>query len=142
MIAFEMAVFERVDGDVRIAVYGMSSGRDLKLELTDSPTRSTISVTATAAGGCVRPYVLHKTVRVSADRALVVQGHTRAEQVVESDLVDGLPLVCGPDPLLAGLTTDFLHRRGEHFVLMSPTCRRIVAAPSGPARTTAAARRN
>lgn len=122
VIPFEMAVFERTESDVRIAVYGMSSGRDLKLELNDSPTRSTISVTATAAGGCVRPYVLYKTVRVSADHALVVQGNSHAEHVAEPDLVDGLPLVCGPDPWLAGLTTDFLHRRGEHFVLMSPTC--------------------
>ncbi len=118
-VPFELVVFERDATTVTVTVRGMTSCRNVEAVCYEAAQRTSVLVVGTTPGRHVRPYELRQTVDVAAGQTVSVHGLGTVEKVIGSVLPEDLPVVCGADPMLAGLAGDFLHKRGDRYVLMA-----------------------
>lgn len=119
LVAFELVVFERKGDMATVTVQGMSSASDVEMVAFEQRGRRTLSVMGRPSLGEVRSFAVVSDLEVEADHDVVVRGLLDVEVVCLSDLPEHLPLVCGADPSQAGIEGEFLHRRGNRYVLMS-----------------------
>lgn len=127
-ISFELVVFERVGDEIRVLVRGMCASTRVELVVFDDGARATISPVGTCVTGRLREFALHDAVEAVPGKRIEVRGLTGAEVVTVEDVVEGFPVVCSPDPTAADLPEQFLHKRGDRYVLMSGSA--TAAAPS------------
>ena len=72
------------------------------------------------AEGRIREFSLRTVVPINGRQRIVVQGAQGSEHVIGADVSEDLPVVCGADPTSPELPAEFLHKRGERYVLMGP----------------------
>lgn len=118
-VDFETVMFERRSDGIKVTVEGMSCATGIDLMVFESGARITVTPVGCSAEGHLREYSLVTTLEPSPDRRVVICGLHQSESVLISDLPENLPVVCSPDPLRAPVSGDFLHRRGNRYVLMS-----------------------
>jgi hypothetical protein len=123
-IPFELAVFRREDADrVDVMVCGMWSGATPVLECYE--VGETVMVRVLGVDDDRRdpqPYRIVLGVDLVEATVVEVRGTRHSERVRVVDL-DGLPVVCGADPSMAGLGETFLHCRGSRLVRVEPNRR-------------------
>jgi hypothetical protein len=124
-IAFELVIFDPVSGSpdgsrtVDVTVCGMWTGPAPVVSVYDDSSRLVLDVAGVDDGGRARPYRVTIGVDIGDQRELVVRGARSEDRLLLDDLGD-LAVVCGPDPLVAGLAGPFLHRRGDTLVRVDP----------------------
>jgi hypothetical protein len=132
-IEFGAVVFRR-QGDVAVVtVRGMTTITDVDLMVIDSDARARIAPVGLAERGPAREYQMEVEVDIVPGKRIEVRGGAFVEAVVASDLPEELPVVCTADPTTAGVPGEFLHRRGDRYVLMNAA---DAAAAPGFGRTT------
>ena len=116
-VGVELLVVGRRDGadTVTITVHGLWTGPVPVVSAWHHDGSIEASVVGTDDGGPARPYCVTVDVDIDGADSLVVRGRGRSEEIALEDL-DDLSIVCGADPLLAGIPTPFLHRRGDRLV--------------------------
>lgn len=117
-ITFELAVFERHGDEVTVRVRGMSSCADVELQVFDDGRRAAFTPVGSYTADRIREYELADSVDAEPGKTIEVRGLHGAEVVVMEDLAEGYPVVCAADPSVPGLPEQFLHRRGDRYVLM------------------------
>lgn len=122
-IGFGLVVFERSGDRVAVTVRGLTANLGPDLVVFESRSRATIMTVASPTQGRTGEYELHTSIVVGPSTRIVVEGRHCGEETVESieaaELPDGLPVVCTADPASSGLPEQFLHRRGDSYVLMT-----------------------
>ena len=118
-ISFELVVFERVGDEIRVRVRGMSASARVELVVFDDGETATISPMGSCVTDRVREFDLADALDASPGKRVEVRGLNGTEVVMTEDLTEGYPVVCSADPTAAGLPQQFLHRRGDRYVLMS-----------------------
>ena len=126
-ISFELVMFERVGEEVRVRVRGMSASTHVELVVFDDGATATISPMGSCLNDRIREFDLADAVDAAPGKRIEVRGLHGTEVVMVEDLADGYPVVCAADPTTAGLPEQFLHRRGDRYVLISGD-----AAPTTP----------
>ena len=118
-ITFELVVFERIGDEIQVRVRGMSACTSVELVVFDDGAKATFTPLGSCATDRVREFDLHDAVEATAGKRLEVRGLNGTEVVMVEDIAEGYPVVCSADPMAAGLPAQFLHRRGDRYVLMS-----------------------
>ncbi len=118
-ITFELAVFERVGDEVHVTLRGMSRCAHVELVVFDDGRRATFTPMGSSSVDRVREYELADAVEFAPGKSLEVRGLNGTEVVMIEDVGEGFPVVCSADPTVPGLPEQFLHRRGDRYVLMS-----------------------
>ena len=118
-ISFELVVFERVGEEIRVRVRGMSASTHVELVVFDDGRHATVSPVGSCITDRVREFDLVDAVDALPGKRIEVRGLHGPEIVMVEDVAEGYPVVCSPDPIAAGLPEQFLHRRGDRYVLMS-----------------------
>lgn len=131
-ITFELVVFERIGDEIQVRVRGMSACTGIELVVFDDGHKATFTPVGSCATDRLREFDLRDAVEASAGKRLEVRGLNGTEVVMVEDITEGYPVVCSADPMAAGLPRQFLHRRGDRYVLMSGDG----AAPTPHHRTT------
>jgi hypothetical protein len=117
-VAFELVVFQRSGADVEVSVHGMSASEVVELVQWNRSKVMTLAVEGSWAADRVKPFVANLTVRPEPAQTIRIEGGGHREAIPAGQLPQNMPVVCGPDPMLAGLTGDFLHFRDGRLVLM------------------------
>ena len=118
-ISFELVVFERVGEEIRVRVRGMSASTRVELVVFDDGRHATVTPTGSCITDRLREFDLVDAVDAAPGKRIEVRGLHGTEVVMSEDIAEGYPVVCSPDPMAAGLPHQFLHRRGDRYVLMS-----------------------
>ena len=118
-ISFELVVFERIGDEIQVRVRGMSASAHVELVVFDDGRSATLSPMGSCATDRVREFDLADAVDAEPGKRIEVRGLHGAEVVMTEDIAEGLPVVCSADPTAPGLPSEFLHRRGDRYVLMS-----------------------
>jgi len=117
-VAFELVVFERSGDEVVVSVHGMSGSAVVDLVEYQRGNVLRLVVDGSWATDRVKPFVANHTVALGSAQTIKVEGGGHREAIPAGQLPQNMPVVCGPDPMLAGLTGDFLHYRDGRLVLM------------------------
>lgn len=132
-VEFGAVVFHRRGDTAFVTVRGMTTVADVDLMVIDTATRARIVAVGLAERGPAREYDLGVDVDIAPGKRIEVRGGALVEAVVASDLPEDLPVVCTADPTTAGVPGEFLHRRGDRYVLMTAA---DAATGPAPGRTT------
>lgn len=118
-ISFELVVFERVGEEIRVRVRGMSASTHVELVVFDDGRHATLSPMGSCVTDRLREFDLTDGVDAGPGKRIEVRGLHGTEVVMSEDIAEGYPVVCSADPMAAGLPEQFLHRRGDRYVMMS-----------------------
>ena len=119
VVSYELVVFERHGDEVELTVRGMTSSLDLDVVCHDRGRGTEVTVVGAPSLSDLRPYEVRTTVELRGDHPIAVRGLHETESLLGGSLPEAMPVVCGADPAQAGVVGDFLHRRGDRYVLMS-----------------------
>ncbi len=118
-IDFEVVVFQRIGDFVEVTVRGMTRMRDCDLVVIDDPFVTQLTPVGRGPEGAMREYALSRTVEVVEGVDVEVVSGRSIESICAFNLSEDLPVVCSADPCVEGLPSQFLHKRGERYVLTS-----------------------
>jgi hypothetical protein len=118
-IDFEVVVFQRVGDLVEVTIRGMTRMRDCDIVVSDDPFVTRLTPVGVGPEGPVREYAVRGCVEIVDDVELEVGSGRFSESIIAANLTEDLPVVCTADPAAEGLPVQFLHKRGERYVLTS-----------------------